>query len=304
MKKELTLLGLGRMGCAMGAHLVEEGFTVHGYAPTEATRDQAKAVDITVHSTTKEAVEAQGDGPKLVWLMVPSKVVDDVIAEILPLLQPGDCVVDGGNSFFKDSLHRHATFAEKEIDFLDAGTSGGMEGARHGAAIMVGGKQETFDTYEYVFKALALEDGYARVGGAGAGHYVKMIHNGIEYGMMGAIAEGMNVLHRHEEDLEIDLEAVLRPYEHGSIITSSLVSWLVDAYKTPGYLDNIAGEVPRGETEEEMEFIVANEEVMVLTAALEQRVKTRTEPSLIGTLISAMRNQFGGHKTIEKHDDK
>ena len=303
MKKELTLLGLGRMGCAMGEHLVEQGYTVHGFAPGEESRKNAKAAGVTVHNTTADAVSAQGEGEKLVWLMVPSKVVDEVIEEVSALLVAGDCIIDGGNSFFKDSLRRHEELSKKEIRFLDSGTSGGLEGARYGAAVMVGGDAATYEKYEHVFRALATENGYARVGGPGAGHFVKMIHNGIEYGMMGAIAEGMNVLHERQAEFDIDIDAVLNPYENGSIITSSLVSWLVEAYRTPEYLERIAGEVPRGETEEEMEYIVDNEEVMVLRAALEQRRETRKNPSRIGTLISAMRNQFGGHKTIEKHED-
>ena len=166
---------------------------------------------------------------------------------------------------------------------------------------MVGGQKETVQKHEHLFSALATEDGYGHVGGTGAGHFVKMVHNGIEYGMMGAIAEGVNILHEHKEGLDIDIKESLKPYQNGSIISSSLMNWLADSYNTEGYLEKIAGEVPKGETEMEMEYLIDNENVRVLEAALLQRKLTRLTPSFIGTLISAMRNQFGGHKTIDKN---
>lgn len=165
---------------------------------------------------------------------------------------------------------------------------------------MVGGEEVVFSEYEYIFKALAISNGYARVGGPGAGHFVKMVHNGIEYGMMGAIAEGMSVLHKHENQFSLDLNQVLRPYENGSIISSALMSYLGEAYDK-GLTEEIRGEVPIGETESEMEYIVKElGEVKVLEAALAQRKKSRKHPTYVGKLIAAMRNQFGGHKTLNK----
>jgi len=213
------------------------------------------------------------------------------------LLSPGDTIIAGGNSFYQDSLRRHKSLAEKELKFLDCGTSGGMDGARHGASIMVGGEPAVFAEHEHVFASLATHAGYARVGNAGAGHFVKMIHNGIEYGMMGAIAEGMTVLHEHEAEFGIDLKEVFKPYEHESIIASKLVSWLRKAYDE-GQIDEIAGEVPKGETEFEMEHITTIGEVKVLEAALSQRKDSRLKPSYLGKLVAAMRNQFGGHAVV------
>jgi 6-phosphogluconate dehydrogenase len=175
-----------------------------------------------------------------------------------------------------------------------------MEGARHGASIMVGGKKESVKEVTNIFESLATKNGYAHVGGPGAGHFVKMVHNGIEYGMMGAIAEGLSYVESHKEEFNIDMVQVLKPYEHGSIITSNLMSWMADSYRAEGYLENITGEVPKGETELEMEFIVEAGETPVLNAALEQRKNTREKSSRTGTLISAMRSQFGGHKPIKK----
>jgi 6-phosphogluconate dehydrogenase len=231
--------------------------------------------------------------------MVPSQFVDSVLDELMPHLATGDTIIDGGNSFYKDSLRRHQALKEKELQFLDCGTSGGMDGARHGASIMVGGEESVFLRHEHIFEALAAPGGYARVGTAGAGHFVKMIHNGIEYGMMGAIAEGMTVLYEHQEQFGIDLKEVFKPYEHESIISSKLVSWLRQAYEE-GQIELIKGEVPTGETEFEMEHITTIGEVKVLEAALAQRKATRVAPSYLGKLVAAMRNQFGGHSVIDK----
>lgn len=299
MQKELIFIGLGRMGAAMTEHLVEQGYTVHGFDVSEEARATAASFDVHTHDSIADAISHM-EGKKVVWLMVPSKFVDSVLEEVYASVSAGDIIIDGGNTFFKETLRRAEEAATKELEYVDCGTSGGMEGARHGASIMVGGKADVFAQIEHIFAALATENGYARVGNTGAGHFVKMVHNGIEYGMMGAIAEGVNFVETHADDMGIDICETLKPYEHGSIITSSLMSWLADSYKTEGYLENIAGEVPRGETEMEMEYIVEANQTPVLNAALEQRKATREASSRTGTLISAMRNQFGGHKTIKK----
>ncbi len=298
MKKEIGFVGLGRMGLNMATHLVEEGYRVVGYNRSDDTLAEASKAGVEVVPSLKEVV-SELPAPRVVWLMVPSSAVDDVLTELVPLLSTEDTVIDGGNSFYKDSIRRHEELKNKEIFFLDVGTSGGMTGARHGASIMIGGPAEVFSNHEHIFKALAAKDGYARVGKEGAGHFVKMIHNGIEYGMMGAIAEGMTVLHENEEKFDINLSEVFKPYEHGSIITSKLVSWLKKAYDE-GQIDSIAGVVPRGETEEEMEHITTLGDVKVLEAALLQRKITREKESYLGKLVSAMRNQFGGHKVVDK----
>jgi 6-phosphogluconate dehydrogenase len=299
MKKELGFIGLGRMALNMATNLVEQGYQVVGVDPDEEARELARAAGITVVDSYKEMVETLQVG-RVVWIMVPSKFVDRGLEELSPLLTPEDTIIDGGNSFYKDSLRRHKALAEKQLHFLDCGTSGGMEGARHGASIMVGGDASVFTAHEHIFQALAAKNGYARVGEAGAGHFVKMVHNGIEYGMMGAIAEGMTVLHEHSEEFGINITEVFKPYAHESIISSKLVSWLRDAY-AEGQIDNIEGEVPTGETEFEMEHITTIGEVKVLEAALTQRKETRESPSYLGKLIAAMRNQFGGHKTVPKN---
>jgi 6-phosphogluconate dehydrogenase len=298
MQKEIGFVGLGRMGLNMATHLVEEGYKVVGYNRSDDPKAEAKKAGIEMASTLEEMVSKLAE-PRVVWLMVTSSAVDAVLSELTPLLSNGDTVIDGGNSFYQDSIRRHKELKAKELSFLDCGTSGGMQGARHGASIMVGGSPLVFSLHEHIFKALAAPDGYARVGNEGAGHFVKMVHNGIEYGMMGAIAEGMTVLHEHEAEFGIDLRAVLKPYEHESIITSKLVSWLRAAYEE-GQIDAIKGVVPQGETEFEMEHITTLGDVKVLRAALAQRKQTREEESYLGKLVAAMRNQFGGHKVVSK----
>lgn len=297
-KKEIGFIGMGRMGLNMVSNLVEQDYRVVGMDPNEAAQTQAREIGVEVVTEYTALVQAL-PAPRSIWIMVPSTLVDSVIEAVSPLLAPGDTIIDGGNSFFKDSIRRHQELAERGLHFLDCGTSGGMQGARHGAAIMVGGPQDIFDAHEHFFRDLATLNGYARVGNAGAGHFVKMIHNGIEYGMMGAIAEGVTVLHEHEAALGIDLAQAFKPYEHESIIASKLVTWLRQAYDE-GQIDAIKGEVPRGETEEEMEFITTIGDTKVLRAALEQRRATREKESYLGKLVAAMRNQFGGHKVISK----
>lgn len=298
MEKELGFIGLGRMGLNMAKLLVEKGYRVVGYNQSEEPRKAAQEAGIDVVASVNELIDTL-QSPRVIWLMVPSSAVDSVVEELIPLLNEGDTVIDGGNSFYKDSIKRHKDLKGRNINFLDVGTSGGMQGARYGASIMVGGNTDVFSKHEHIFQALAAPLGYARVGNDGAGHFVKMVHNGIEYGMMGAIAEGMTVLHEHEAEFGITLTEVFKPYEHESIITSKLVSWLREAYEE-GQIDVIKGEVPQGETELEMEHITTLGDVKVLVAALAQRKQTREQESYLGKLVAAMRNQFGGHKVISK----
>jgi len=295
-KTELAFIGLGRMGLNMATLLVEQGYRVVGVDPNEEAQAAAREAGIEVVTSYEDMATAL-PADRLVWLMVPSTFVDSVLDELIPHLAAGDTIIDGGNSFYQDSLRRHQALQEQDLQFLDTGTSGGVSGARHGASIMAGGDLAVFQKHEHVYEALAAKDGYARVGGPGAGHFVKMVHNGIEYGMMGAIAEGMTVLHTHQDQFDIDLTAVFKPYEHESIISSKLVSWLREAYEE-GQIELITGEVPTGETEAEMEHITTIGDTKVLAAALEQRKATREQPSYLGKLIAAMRNQFGGHSVF------
>lgn len=299
--KQIAFVGLGRMGGAMCALLVEKGYTVHGYDTDKVTLNKAKESGVVVHHSIQETISALKGQSRIIWIMVPSRYVDEVLLEIKPTLISGDTVIDGGNSFFKESIRRHGEFSHANINFIDCGTSGGVDGARHGASLMVGGEKVAVDSVAHIFSDLATVDGFAHIGDPGSGHFTKMVHNAIEYGMMGAIAEGINILNEHKDGLGINIVKALKPYEHGSIIESNLMSWLGKAYNTKGLLEQIAGEVPKGETEMEMEYLIENEQVLVLEAAVRQRKETRTTPSFTGTLIAAMRNQFGGHTIVKKN---
>ncbi|MCB9815696.1 NADP-dependent phosphogluconate dehydrogenase [Candidatus Nomurabacteria bacterium] len=299
MTKELVFIGLGKMGSAMTARLVAEGYVVHGFDVSVDMRLEAEKLGVKTYDSIAEAITSIS-GRKVIWLMVPSKFVDSVLAEICISLATDDIIIDGGNSFFKDTIKRAAETKSKGFYYVDCGTSGGVNGARNGASLMVGGDNETISYIENIFMTLAAPNAYGHVGGTGAGHFVKMVHNGIEYGMAGAIAEGMAFIEDNAQELKINQLEVLKPFEHESIIASKLMTWMSEVYKKDAYLENISGEVPKGETEEEMEFIVSHRQTPVLEAALLQRKETRENPSRIGSLISALRNQFGGHKTIQK----
>jgi len=184
MTTQIAFIGLGRMGAAMTARLAEQDYEVHGYDAAEDARTTAAKDGVQVHATLAEAVNALST-PRLVWMMVPSKYVDDVLQELRPLLANDDTIIDGGNSFFKDTISRHQNLIAENIHYIDCGTSGGVVGARNGASLMVGGSTSTVARFEHIFHDLATENGYGHVGETGAGHFVKMVHNGIEYGMMG-----------------------------------------------------------------------------------------------------------------------
>lgn len=294
-KLKIGFIGLGRMGENMVFNLLDHDYEAVVYNRTiEKLNDVVKSGAIPSHSIS-ELVSLLPER-KVVWLMVTAAALDQVIDEVVPLLKEGDIIVDGGNSYYKDSQSRYEKLKKLGISFIDCGTSGGMGGARHGACLMIGGDHDSFNYLKNVFEDLAIENGFAYLGGSGAGHYVKMVHNGIEYGMMSAIGEGFETI--KNSDLNINLNEVAKVYSHGSIVESKLVKWLEEAYNEDGYLDAISGEVPKGETEEEMKKLLAeaNGKMPSLDNAIKVREQSRSNPSYTGKLISAMRNKFGGHK--------
>jgi 6-phosphogluconate dehydrogenase len=238
---------------------------------------------------------------RTVWIMVPHQAVEGVLDELLPLLQAGDTVIEAGNSPYKDSIRRFHACKARGIDFLDAGISGGPSGARNGACIMVGGEASVFARYESLFKDISVSEGYAFVGNPGAGHFVKMIHNGIEYGMMQAIAEGFEILKR--SPLEIDLIKTAALYNHGSVVESRLVGWLLSAYtkfdSELTYFSGSVGSLGEGQwtVDEAHELGIP---IPIIEGALAFRKQSQEHPSYTGRILSALRNQFGGHDTKEK----
>jgi 6-phosphogluconate dehydrogenase len=289
---QLGMIGLGRMGGNMAARLSERGHDVKTYDP---------GVESTAGSL--EELRDQLAAPRTFWMMVPAgKVTDETFEALLGLAEPGDVIVDGGNSNFRDSQARHAAAKEKGIGFADCGTSGGIWGREIGYCLMVGGEREAVAQAEPAFVDLAPEDGYAHVGGPGAGHFVKMVHNGIEYGLMQAYAEGFDVMQASEFDL--DLHEIAGIWRYGSVVRSWLLELLHAAFEHDGpRLEQIRGYVDdSGEGRWTIaEAIAEDVPVPVITAALFARFASRREESFAAKVNAALRNQFGGHavKAVE-----
>jgi 6-phosphogluconate dehydrogenase len=297
---KLGFIGLGRMGKNMVLNLLEKKNKVVVYNRSQYKVREVVRKGAIGSKTIKEMISKLGNGQKVVWLMIPSgKVTDLILEECLEYLKRGDIIIDGGNSFFKDSLKRHEKVRRAGMKFLDCGVSGGIEGARHGACMMIGGDRKTFKKVEKLFKNMCVKNGYGYMGNAGAGHFVKGIHNGVEYGMMGAIAEGLQAIENQKKKFGTDLGEVIKVYGHGSIVESKLISWLEKSWKEDRGLKKISGVVPKGETEEEMKKLEKIGRMKILKSARKMRIRTRRKPNLDGQIIAAMRNQFGGHKVLE-----
>ena len=287
---QLGMIGLGRMGGNMTKRLMERGHDVKTYDPN-------------VDSTAKTIAELAGQlaAPRVFWLMVPSgKVTEDSFRAVLEAADSGDVIVDGGNSNFRDSQRRHGVAAEHGVRFVDAGVSGGIWGLEVGYCLMVGGDDDAVALVEPVFLDLAPPDGYAHVGPSGAGHFVKMVHNGIEYGLMQAYAEGFEVMQKSEFGL--DLERIAGIWRYGSVVRSWLLDLLYAAFSAEGSdLKRIEGYVEdSGEGRWTIaEAIAEDVPVPVITAALFARFASREDESFAAKVNAALRNQFGGHKLHE-----
>lgn len=292
---KIGYIGLGKMGMGMVKLLLEKGHEVVATDPNEDARIEAETAGAqTVENLSEFADKLPGE--KFIWIMVPHNIVDKILGELETILSPGDVIMDGGNSNFKETVRRGIELKQKGLIFMDVGTSGGPSGARNGACMMIGGTRDKFDQYEALFKDLSVENGYAYMGETGAGHYVKMVHNGIEYGMMQAIGEGFDIL--KNSDFDLDLAEVSRIYNNGSVIESRLLGWLKNAYKEEGVeLNAISGEVSHsGEGLWTVEEANARKiDAPVIEASFQFRLNSTGNPSYTGQVVSALRNQFGGH---------
>jgi len=297
---KIGYIGLGKMGFNMVERLLEKKYEVLVFDRNEeAVRSISGKGAMPVNSL--ESLTAALAAPRLVWLMVPHEAVDTVLQGLVPLLQKSDTVIDGGNSPYRESIRRFHELGGKGINFSDVGVSGGPSGARNGACIMVGGRKQIFRKYRNLFRDLACKGGYAFMGNPGAGHFVKMVHNGIEYGMMQALAEGFALMKASPFDL--DLTQIAKLYNHKSVVESRLVGWLHNAFTQYGEnLNNISGTVSHsGEGSWTVE--AAKElgiPVPVIEAALTFRVQSQTNPGYTGQILSGVRNQFGGHDVFRK----
>ncbi|HET6546340.1 MAG TPA: decarboxylating 6-phosphogluconate dehydrogenase [Rhodanobacteraceae bacterium] len=295
---ELGMIGLGRMGANMAQRLVQGGHRVVGFDPKPEAR---KAVEEhgAESATSLQAMVGKLGSPRAVWMMVPSgKITDDTANALLPLLAKGDCLIDGGNSNYKDSLRRGALFAEHGIEYVDCGTSGGVWGLAQGYSMMIGGDAATVERLRPIFETLApgKQQGWGRVGPRGSGHFTKMVHNGIEYGLMQAYAEGFSIM-QHRADFKLDLHQIAEIWRYGSVVRSWLLDLTSNALGENPALDGIAPFVAdSGEGRWTVaEAIDLDVPAPVITLSLIERLRSRDADSFSDKLLAAMRHQFGGH---------
>ena len=295
---ELAMIGLGKMGMNMATRLVRGGHRVIGYARTAATVDEA-IKNGTEGAHSLEEVVSKLNAPRIAWVMVPAgQTTYDTIEKLSNLLSEGDIVIDGGNSNYKDSVRHAAMLEPKGIDFLDCGTSGGIWGLTEGYSLMIGGRPEVAEKMRPIFETLApaADKGWGRVGPHGAGHFVKMIHNGIEYGMMQAFAEGFGIL-KGKKEFALDLAQISHIWQHGSVVRSWLLDLAANALDEDTQLTDIKPWVAdSGEGRWTVfESIDLDVPAPVITLALQMRFASRDEENYPARMLAALRNQFGGH---------
>ncbi len=296
---KLGMIGLGRMGANMAQRLMQGGHQLVGFDPKPEARKSlqdkgAEAAD------SLAALVGKLSAPRIVWMMVPAgEITDATLNNLLPLLAAGDIVIDGGNSNYKDTLRRAGTVAAKKIGYIDCGTSGGVWGLAEGYSMMIGGDENTVEQLRPIFETLApaKDKGWGRVGPVGSGHFTKMIHNGIEYGMMQAYAEGFSIL-QHKKEFALDLHHVAEIWRTGSVVRSWLLDLTADAL---GKNPSMAGIAPYVVDSGEGRWTVAeaidlNVPAPIITQSLIERLRSRDSESFTDKLLSAMRNEFGGHE--------
>ncbi|MBU7592985.1 phosphogluconate dehydrogenase (NAD(+)-dependent, decarboxylating) [Metabacillus halosaccharovorans] len=296
---KVGLIGLGKMGINISKNLIDHHHEVVAFDINEQAIEEIKQYGAQGTTNLNELVQSL-DHPRIVWIMVPHKVVDQVIQDIKPLLSDGDIVIEAGNSHYKESMRRYEEFKEVGVNYLDVGTSGGMEGARNGANYMIGGDQEAWVIVEPIFRDTSVEKGYVYTGKSGSGHYLKMVHNGIEYGMMAAIGEGFEVLEKSQFDY--DYERVARVWSNGSVIRSWLMELTENAFAKDAKLDGIKGIMhSSGEgkwtVEEALDLQAATP---VIALSLMMRYRSLETDTFTGKVVAALRNEFGGHAVEKK----
>jgi 6-phosphogluconate dehydrogenase len=299
---KIGLIGLGKMGFQLALNLHDQGHDVIGYNRSRDKVAALKEEGIQATDSLEDLVNRL-EQPRRVWIMVSAgPPVDAVLEDLVLLLQEGDLVIDGGNSHYRDTLRRAGELKEKGIHFMDIGTSGGIEGARHGACMMVGGSGDNYRQLEEMLLDLCVPGGLAHVGPEGAGHYVKMIHNGIEYGMMQAIGEGFEIL--REGPFVVDYAQVAEVWRHGSVIRGWLMDLTHRAFQEDPELASIKGVVhASGEglwsVQEALDLSVP---VPVIAASLFTRYRSQQADTFSGKVVAGLRNQFGGHATVKEEE--
>ena len=295
---KIGMIGLGRMGANMAQRLTQKSHQVIGYDAQAAARKRAEGANIGTVASLQAVVDML-EPPRTVWMMVPAgQPVDDTLDTLLPLFAAGDVVIDGGNSNYKDTMRRAARLKDRSLNYVDCGTSGGVWGLQEGYSMMVGGDEQLIDRLRPIFEALAPSpnSGWGRVGPVGSGHFVKMVHNGIEYGMMQALAEGFSILH-HKDEFKLDLHAIAEIWRDGSVVRSWLLELTSAALqKDPTLRDLQAWVDDSGEGRWTVsEAIDLDVPAPVITQSLIERLRSREDNAFSDRLLSAMRNAFGGH---------
>jgi len=297
---KIGLIGLGKMGYNLALNMKDKGIEVIAYDISEKAVEQMANEGIQTAKSYAALIERL-DIPRILWLMVPSgKIVEDVIQTVSALLSKGDILIDGGNSMYLDSIRRHDSLKTKSIHFIDCGTSGGISGAREGACLMVGGDAGIVESIETLFKSISKKDGYGYMGPSGSGHFVKMVHNGIEYGMMQAIGEGFELMNSSRYDF--DFQKIARVWSNGSIIEGLLMRNIKDAFSKDASLDKIQGRIDdSGEGQWMVEEALRSKVALpVITQSLYSRYKSKDDLKFTEKVVAAMRNEFGGHSVYQK----
>jgi len=295
---KVGMIGLGKMGFNLVRNLLLHEHQVVTYDVNPEPGKQLAELGAE-SAETIEQLAAKLDSPRIVWMMVPAGgIVDGVIDSLIPHLEQGDIVIDGGNSHYKESIARSEKLNAHGIRFFDVGTSGGMEGAAHGACFMIGGDREAFGTIEPLFQGIAVDKGYLYAGKIGSGHFLKMIHNGIEYGMMQAIAEGFEVLSK--SDFEFNYEDVARVWANGSVIRGWLMELTENAFSKDPKLEGIRGVMKSsGEGKWTVETALdLQASTPVIALSLLMRYRSLETDTFHGKVVAALRNEFGGHAVV------
>ena len=296
---KIGLVGLGKMGFNLGLNMMEHGYDiVVNDVNTTSVKEMEEKGAIGAYSL-KELVEKL-NVPRVIWVMVPAgEITDQVIHELSGILEKGDIIIDGGNSNYKDTLRRYHKLKENDMYLIDAGTSGGTSGARYGACYMIGGDAQAFSVVEPLFRDTAVENGYHFTGEPAGGHFLKMVHNGVEYGMMASIAEGFEVLEK--SSFSFDYEKVARVWNNGSVIRSWLMELMENAFSKDPKLEGIKGVMnSSGEgkwtVEAALDFGVP---VPIIALSLMMRYRSQEEDTFTGKVVAALRNEFGGHALVK-----
>jgi 6-phosphogluconate dehydrogenase len=297
---QIALIGLGKMGYNLALNFKKNQHDVIAFDINKAAMEKIAAEGVKTAPSIADLVNAI-PGRRIIWIMVPAgNTVDVILSNLKNHLKTEDIIIDGGNSHFKDTLARARDLEKMGVHFLDCGTSGGVNGALHGVCTMIGGRKEIFDHCEPIFKSISIPEGYLYCGKCGSGHFTKMVHNGIEYGMMQSIAEGLEVLHKYGP--EMDLAKVAHVWNHGSVIRSWLMELTENALSKDKNLESIKGVMhSSGEGKWTVETALEmGVPTPVITLSLLMRYRSTQDDSFSGKVVAALRNEFGGH-AVEKH---